>query len=229
MPRSRKKSLRARYQKLTFWNKVSFWSGIASVLGLIAALYALYAGQVTTRQLTRVESQVTHEGILLPEHAPDPPSICGPMPMGSVKLYLGDVVFVVVGDSPTVALAIDDKQVVTLRRSDRGVNISAKAWSSDGRLIAEIRDNSFSVNPNNSFRLTRAGESDLTVYDQQGAVALRALIINEHAVRLSGIFQPGASKVVITENTFEIDGQRRLSNVCAQVPASPNLTLVNVG
>jgi len=229
MPVARK-SLWGEYRQQSRWNKFSAWSGIASIFGLLFSMYALYDGRRTSLQLNNIAGQVTHEGSLLPGHQADPPSSCSSLtPEGAMRLYLGDVVFVVIGATPTVALKIHEKPVLTLRRTDLGITVSATAWSADGSLIAEIRDNSFTVNPNNSFRLSRSGESDLTVYDQRGAIALRTEILNEHSIRIAGVFHPeGASTVVVTDDKLEMNGERLLSKVCLQVPASPNITIINL-
>jgi hypothetical protein len=93
---------------------VGFWSGICSIFGLVAALYSLYSGGETTRQLAGIERRVTFEGTLLPGHLPEPPSACRVFPPDSVRMYLGDVVFTVVGNAPTIALTIAGQEFITL-------------------------------------------------------------------------------------------------------------------
>lgn len=116
-----RKSLWGDYRQQSRWNKISFWSGIASILGLLLSTYALYDGRRTSLQLNDIVGQVTHEGSLLPGHKPDPPPSCGLTPEGAMRLYLGDVVFVVVGAAPTVALKIHKEPVLTLQRTDLGI------------------------------------------------------------------------------------------------------------
>jgi hypothetical protein len=183
-------TFRKRYRRLTFWNKVGFWSGICSIVGLVVAFYSLYSGGEATRQLAGIERRVTLEGTLLPGQQPDPSSACRTFPPNSVRMYLGDVVFAVVGNAPTIALTIGGKEFISLQRSPSGVAVYARAWSADGRLVAEIRGNDFSVNPNNYFRLERIEDNQLNVYDQQGGLALKVDVVNENAIRIGGIFNP---------------------------------------
>lgn len=230
MWRSRRMTFSKRYKRLTFWNKVGFWSGICSIVGLLVAFYSLYSGGETTRQLAGLERRVSFEGTLLPGQQPDPPSACGTFPPNSIRVYLGDVVFAVVGDAPTIALTVSGKEFISLQHSPAGITVYARVWSADGRLIAEIRGNDFSVNPNNAFRLERLGDNQLNVYDQQGELALKVDVVNENAIRIGGIFQPGGGpRVLITDEDLLIDGYAQLSNVCLMAPANPNITFLSVG
>ena len=110
------------------------------------------------------------------------------------------------------------------------MKVYARAWSADGRLIAEIRGNDFSVNPNNSFRLERSGDSKLSVYDQQGNLALKVVVLNENAIHIGGIFQSKhGARVLITDGELLVNGRAPLSNVCLMAPANPNITFLSVG
>jgi hypothetical protein len=231
-----KSSLWGDYRQQSFWNKVSFWSGIASILGLLLSIFslhlavkAIYDGRSTSQQLRNIEGQVTHQGSLLPGHQHDPPSACGLLPEGALRLYLGSAAFAIIGTTPTIALKIHGEPMLKLRRTDLGITVSATVRSADGSIIADIVDNSFHVNTNNSFRISRSGESDLTVYDQQGAIALRTEFLNEHSVRITGIFQAAnGSTVTVTDNELKTAGGNLFSNICLAAPASPNITFLDI-
>ncbi|MGC9995145.1 MAG: hypothetical protein ABSE79_07465 [Terriglobia bacterium] len=65
--------------------------------------------------------------------------------------------------------------------------LGVRIFGRDGRIVAEIRDNEFSSNPNNYFRKERPDKSTLIVYDQEDKKVLDVRFLNPTTVRFLGI------------------------------------------
>jgi len=85
---------------------------------------------------------------------------------------------------------------------DGGMLVNAKIFSLDGRIVADIENNEFHINPNNYFRQERPDNHRLIVYDQQGVAVLNVHYLNRKAVRILGTFlRPGYEPVVVREDS----------------------------
>jgi hypothetical protein len=144
-------------------------------------------------------------GELFPANDPDPQSICkGTVPHEALKAWLGTLEFYTVGNS-VVLVSIGGEAVLSLDRSPQGtLLINATVKSEDGRVIAQLESGKFYINPNNYYR-AESEKSKLTVYDQQGKVALRVKYANPFSVLVQGYFVSGAKSLVVKEDRVEID------------------------
>jgi hypothetical protein len=99
------------------------------------------------------------------------------------------------------------ESVLSIGKSGSGMTVSAKVFSRDGRIVAQIVDNGFFINPNNFFRRERPDKSTLVVYDQEGRQVLVVRYLNPSAVKILGIFNfPGISPIIIEENQQAFEG-----------------------
>jgi hypothetical protein len=97
-----------------------------------------------------------------------------------------------------------------------GLAVSAKVFSQDSRIVAEVVDNEFHINPNNFFRRERPDKHTLIVYDQQGREALNIRFLNPSSVRVSGIFfHPNrATPLVISQDRVTLSGGSVIIGSC---------------
>jgi hypothetical protein len=153
-------------------------------------------------------------GMLLPGDEPSPPLPRMPpqisIPDDALRLHLGGMTAVTASDSCRV-LMIDGQSIVSIRRRNSGILVSAKVFSADGRIVAEIDDNEFHLNPNNFFRRERPNKSELTVFDQQGTEVLRVKFLNPHTFRIFGRFPTRQGTLIAAEGVTQI-GRNRFSN-----------------
>jgi len=207
--------LRTRYKRLTFWNKFAFWGALASILAFVLAIVALWSGYTTTNLVNQLlRSQTPLSGMLEPANQPDPIHECGSIPPDALKLFIGDHVYWFTKGVQLRALIIGGKPIVTISRNAEGLEIAAKIFSPDGRIVAEIIRNLFHVNPNNYFHIERPSPSELVVYDQHAFPALWVQFLNKSSVRLRGRFLvPGFAPVIITADTVKV-GKTSLNKVC---------------
>src|SRR5581483_2676063 len=156
---------------------------------------------ILTTVIIRNENTVAeteYAGLLLPDNRPTPDNPCHEIPNDAVAILLGrSAAYASV--FPHTVLRIRGDDVLTMNRLGNQMAISAKVFSTDGRIIAEIRDNEFSINPNNYFRKERPNRHTLRVFDQQNRKVLDVDFINPRAIRFSGIFNYPNRPFVISE------------------------------
>ncbi len=175
--------------------------------GAPATVYYRKEGNVAT-QVDLVEAL---KGLLIPGDEPDPalPSSCyrvHPVPPDALRVYLGGDAGYTTADQVTV-LTVRGTDLLALRRTSKGLAINAKTFSEDGKIIAEIIDNRFYINPNNFFKMVRPDSHSITVYDLRNRKVLDIRFINSHSVKVLGIFQlPGVAPVIIDEAQLSVGG-----------------------
>jgi hypothetical protein len=175
--------------------------------GALATVFYHKEGNVATN----VELIAELSGLLVPSDGPDPtlPGSCsrlGPIPSDALRVYLGGNVAYTSSDAVTV-LDVKGTDLIDLRRISKGISINAKTFSEDGKLVAEIVDNRFFVNPSNFFRLERPDSHSLVVYDLQNRKVMDIRYINSHSVRVLGIFRvPGAPPLIVDESELSFAG-----------------------
>ena len=82
---------------------------------------------------------------------------------------------------------------VSLKASHGKLSVSAKIFDKSGRIVCEIEDNKWTINPNNYFT-KNDDKTALEVIDQEGNVALSVELVNESLIQVYGIF-PGENKI----------------------------------
>ncbi|HEY0375986.1 MAG TPA: hypothetical protein VGC87_03430 [Pyrinomonadaceae bacterium] len=169
------------------------------------------------RQSYRVPEPVLR-GLLIPANDPTPPNPC----LGAPFEISPKAVFIFFGNSAAftdrlriTAIRFVGKDLISLSRTPDGLNVSAQVFSEDGRIIAEIEDNEFHVNPNNYFKVKRPDESTLIVYDQQNNPVLNVRYLNPSAIKILGVFHsPNREPVVIEEEKLILPGMGGVYRSC---------------
>lgn len=151
------------------------------------------------------------KGLLVPGDRPNLPlpSSCSriqPLPPNALRIYLGGNAEISTAEHVTV-LNVRGIEVLALRRTSNGLAINAKTFSEDGKIVAEIIDNQFYVNPNNFFRMDKPDSHSLVVYDGRDRKVLDIKYLNPHSVSILGIFRvPGALPLTIGETELSLGG-----------------------
>jgi hypothetical protein len=195
--------------------------GIAVLLLDVAAcLY--WINSVTPRPETGSQTDVhaapekEFEGFLTPDNKPDPPNPCPPRkprPPGAVGIYWGNSVTWLT--NPKYILAqVNDEELLSIAKTPEGISVSAKVFSADNRIIAQIVDNKFYINRNNFFRKEQTPHS-LIVYDEHADQVLNVNFLNSSAIRITGTFRhPDIPPLVITETGATMGGSG-MGGVCS--------------
>ena len=137
-------------------------------------------------------------GVLLPDANGKRPVFRFPIPDDELVARVGGSTMHSKGKS-FVAVRWADEDVVTVHSTGDGLTISARVYSADGRIVADIENNEFTVNPNNYFKIKRPDRSTLVVYNQTDEECLNVKYVATRYLTITGIFyKPGRGKLVMT-------------------------------
>jgi hypothetical protein len=145
--------------------------GVDAVIGLILTTIGLVSD--LKGLVGWGDPVVETKGVLIPDNAPTPPNPCEdrfkrwglPIPPDAVKIFVGNVV-VYQSKFPIPIVRMADHPLLTINKNQKGISISAEIYSADGRIVAELRNNGFNINPNNYFRRGEPNNKhSLVVYD----------------------------------------------------------------
>jgi hypothetical protein len=164
---------------------------------------------------TRVDGLGFSHGSLVPASLPSPPDTCAenaerfrmlgmpsppPIPADAMRLFFGDSEGYST-EQRLIAWMIGDDEILLLQKTESGMSVSAKVRGSDGRLEAQIVDNEFFINRQNSFRIQGAGTSSLVVFNNQGKRILDIQFLNPRVLKILGtFFGPNGEEITIGEH-----------------------------
>ncbi len=154
-------------------------------------------------------------GTLLParDQTPSDPINCPPIPQGAMRVFLGSSLAYTNQQSFDV-IRVRADSLLSVKRGKDGIYINARIFSRDRRLVAEIKENKFHINPNNYFKRERPDKHTLIVYDQEGREVLNARYLNPLALKFTGLFfYPNLPPIAIEENRLLIQGNT-IANAC---------------
>jgi|SRR5271166_3958043 len=152
-------------------------------------------------------------GELFPANEPDPPNTCPTtVPPDAFKVFLGNFVVFTEGKAepnvPYNAVVLAGEPLVTLEKSSSDtLIIGATVRSPDDRVIVQIKSGKFFVNPNNSFR-SESDPSSVTVYDQNGDVALSVKYVNTHSAVITGTFMHHGKGFTVKEGVVHFTANK---------------------
>jgi hypothetical protein len=159
-------------------------------IGVVAIIVLFCGGAACLTYCEQIDHEFSLlEGRLYPGNDPIPPNECD-------KHHMPDYTLLLLGSNtfqiealPIVLISVNGAPVVTLDENPDGslqLNGELNVFS-DGRIVAQLKDGTFSINPNNYSRKTRT-RNRITVYDQQGDIALDARFLTKKAFSLNGKF-----------------------------------------
>jgi hypothetical protein len=191
--------------------------------GAAATVYYRKEGDVAER-IDMVEAL---KGLLVPGNGVTQPlpSLCDrfePIPPDTLRVDMGNNV--ILAHVPELHLLnVAGRELLDVRRTSNGIAVNARTFSEDGKIIAEIIDNRFYVNPNNFFRVERPDQNSLIVFDLHDRKVVDVRYVNLYTVSIRGIFQiPGGPSLTVAEDGLSFDGIHS-ANTCGSVSA-PNMT-----
>jgi hypothetical protein len=212
-------------------------TGIFVLLGVVINLLlsprapTVSVGDSNTGQVVSIErandvvisqNQAAYEaelsGLLIPGKLPSPSREKDP-PQKGFRVYLGKNVCELTKARDIAVLKRNGLDLIRLRILPEGVYVSATVIREDGRIVAEIVNNEYSINPNNYFQSPiRTDKSTITVRDKGGNVALKASYLNENSFEILGTFElPGFPPLLVTPDKIELE-TNRLSGVTVTDP-----------
>jgi len=174
-----------------------------------ALLNEILKRQIDPQQLMQALDDIsakipTVRGVLLPASDPDPPfredPFCSPK-NGDFKLIVGTIMWL----KPTAPSILQiGFSWVDVRQSGSGIYVDAQLFAEDGRIMAKIEDNKFSVNQNNTFDVG-GDRSTLIVHDDHDREVLNVRFMNPTTIRIYATF-PLSQGMSIMANEAGING-----------------------
>jgi hypothetical protein len=130
------------------------------------------------------------------------------IPEGAMAIFLGNSI-AYTRSFPHTVIEVGRDPALVINKIGANLAVFAKFFSEDGRIVAELKENQFYVNPNNYFRIERPSDHCLIVYNQKGQQALNIEFLNPFAIKLLGRFYfPGRQPIIIEEEWFSYGGMR---------------------
>ena len=153
-------------------------------LGAVGAILFTLLMCGWTLNLKNEHELLTLHGLLIPAHDSNPPNSCR-LSGDELGIYLGNDLAVKADRFPVTIIRVAGKPTVVLDRDPNGwLVLSVDVRSADGRIIASLNRNEFTVNQNNYLSMERDDRSSLSVIDQDGNEALHARYLNRNAFTL---------------------------------------------
>ena len=184
---------------------LAIWSGIAVsvIVGLVIAVVIHL----------KLFSEIETSGFLCSASEPTPPTPCRNIPKEALILLLGASASYTTALKHTV-LRVAGEDLLSVKRKNEYMAVSAKIYSLDRTVIAEIVDNNFRINPSNYFRREQPDHHSFAIFDQQGERLLFIRHLNFSAIKILGTFHTARGIVKISEEEVFVPGRDRLSRFC---------------
>jgi hypothetical protein len=152
-------------------------------------------------------------GVLTPDNKPTPKTPNGVLiPTDAIALFFGNS-FAYTNSFPHTIIEVGTEPLIVINKQGNIITLTAKLFSEDGKVVAELKENQFNINPNNYFRLERPNAHTLVIYDQKGNESLNVNFINPKVIKLTGRFYlPNHPPIVITEEYQIFGNNMKMSN-----------------
>jgi hypothetical protein len=194
---------------LSVWIKgIGLFGVLGAVLYLISIIADLKGLGIPISPLFQGEDlPIDISGLLTPDNAPTPSHSClSGIPEDAIKIFAGqNLIYQTV--FPISVLKMAGEDLLSIKKGKKGFLISAKIFSYDGKIVAQLEDNKFYINPHNYFRLERPNKYILAVHNQRAEKVLDIYFINSNTIRISGIFiMPNRQPIIVAEDVLKISG-----------------------
>jgi Carboxypeptidase regulatory-like domain len=137
------------------------------------------------------------QGRLFPSNESTPANYCSNVIKGDGILILMGFVTSYVDQFPHTVLMVDDKpRLVVHKESDGAVWLSLDIFGADGKIIASLDEDGFTVRPGSYFKLTKRDKSSLRIVDEYNDEVLNVRYVNPHAIWFNALLRyPGSNPV----------------------------------
>ncbi len=181
-------------RKITIW-KFMFWG--APILGLIIIPFASYQ----INQENEIKTSL-HGTINSKEDIGDFKEVI--VMLGSDSLqFLIDNNRQEINVNPFDVFSVD--YPIKIKLINRKLSISAEIKSWDGKIISEIKDNEWVINPNNYFK-RNYDDTGLEIIDQYNCPVLQLEMVNQNTIRLTGVFYTNNQLFIISRTKTIVIG-----------------------
>lgn len=150
------------------------------------------------------------QGKLFPSDEPTPANSCNTFAGDGTLSIGGDGILILMGFAssyvdrfPHTVLMVDEQPcLVVHKESDGVVWLSLDIFGADGKIIASLDEDGFTVRPGSYFKLTKKDKSSLRIVDDYNEEVLNVRYVNPHAIWLNALLRyPGSDRVTLKGST----------------------------
>lgn len=163
-----------------------------------------------------LEKRITPlSGVITPDNKPTPKTPGNVLiPTDSIALFFGNSL-AYTNSFPHTVIEVGTEPLLVINKQGNIITVTAKFFSEDGKIVAELKENQFHINQSNYFRLERPNPHNLVIYDQKGEESLNIHFINPKVIKLTGKFYlPKHPPVIITEE-YQLFGNNIRMSSCS--------------
>lgn len=171
------------------------WRYLLSVLVIGMFSLASYKAYFNAREknLTKLQN------VLIPADEPTPPNPCSThiSPAENGLFIMTGQTTSYVDRFPHTVISVDEQPRLTVNRKDKNAQISLDVFGPDGKIIANLDDDGFTVRQGSFFKFRRNDESSLRIVDEYNEEVLNVHYVNPHVIWLNAILRYQGSEPVI--------------------------------
>lgn len=177
------------------------WIALSASISVFAFLFYLYVGPNLPEDTDRL-------AYLIPSNRPTPHTFCDTTgeapPLGTVAIIIGSNEFWTTLTREAPIITLDDKVIMSMGRSDKGLLFSVEMFDLTKKLVAKIQDNKAILIPERySYKERSEDRSALTLYNEYDTEILHIDYLNPRAVLIRGVFTgPEGTTVAIDDNAI---------------------------
>jgi hypothetical protein len=164
---------------------------------------------------------------LVPGNKPTPDAPCDHNsqtipPKGAIAFLVGSNEFWSSLGGESKIITLDDKPVVSMKRSDRGLLFDIEMFDLNKKLVAKIKNNKSILIPKNYSRKERSTDrSTLTLYNDYDNEILYVDYLNDKTILIRGVFTgPKGTTIVVDDNGIRLSDRLpgNIANCWANMP-----------
>jgi len=154
-------------------------------------------------------------GVLLPGNDPSPKNPCGTIPAGALALFYGSSASYSTSFPYTVLEVKGKPKIHLTKNADGGIAITMDVFDKEEDIIAEIKNNEFTVNPQKTFDI-KSDTSHLAVtLVRRKQEVFSITYLNSNAIKIRVVLHyPGTENPVIITDDVVFLGKAQINENC---------------
>ena len=119
--------------------------------------------------------------------------------------FLGSNAVLLITRAHMTIMQSGGEDLMSVSKETNGLAVSLQVFGQDRTVIAELRKNTFTINPDHGVRRDPADAHHLVVYDKFHHEVLNLSYLNPSTVKISGEFYtPSGTKVLVSDKDMRV-------------------------
>jgi hypothetical protein len=180
---------------------------------MLCVIAGVLSGLIWSAETYRIQRRLElNHGWLEPAND-SMPSICGDAIARGYKIIWMPNLPVAFAKFPDTIIKLNG-HLLSIDVKDGLMSASADVFGRDGRVIAVIKDNEFTINNNNYLRKENPDVSTLIIYDQFNNLVLDIRYMNVSVIKIRAVLRYGGSTVTINDDGLFVDDKVSMEKFC---------------